>query len=323
MLIVTFQSDPLFNSTGMMPGDSVTRYFQVTNTIDNNPESVKIHAINFSNTPPSPALAGVLYIVIGENGGSLKYGGGSPTGPKTLTQFYAESDVDLGTINPGANKQFDIQITFDPNAGNEYQLTQTQFDLVVGHSFVTPAGCTTTNFNGTVFLGTTGDDDIEGTSRNDLMIGLEGNDHFDTGGGDDCLFGGPGVDNLESGSGNDYIEGGEGNDRIRTGSGNDVAYGGAGDDDMIDSSGIDQIYGEAGDDVVEAGDSNDLVSGGEGNDTLDGGSGNDNISGGPGNDTMTGGSGGDTLIGDGDTDSAEGESGTDTCDAETEITCEL
>lgn len=62
----------------------------------------------------------------------------------------------------------------------------------------------------TLFLGTSGDDDITGQNGNDCLVG---------GGGNDTLVGGPG---------DDVLLGGDGDDMLRGLAGTDICYGGTG-----------------------------------------------------------------------------------------------
>ncbi len=77
-----------------------------------------------------------------------------------------------------------------------------------------PRGCT--------IVGTRGDDDLDGTSRRDVICGLGGNDHLHGGGGNDLLLGDGGNDVLEGHGGGDVLVGGRGRDVVRGGAGRDV-----------------------------------------------------------------------------------------------------
>jgi len=87
--------------------------------------------------------------------------------------------------------------------------------------------------------GTSGDDELLGTSANDMILGLDGNDRLNGRGGDDCLVGGAGNDRLFGRRGNDLLYGGEGDDRLRGNRGNDALDGGAGFDDCLGGPGLD------------------------------------------------------------------------------------
>ena len=277
---------PIFNVSNFAPGETESRNVDVSNGAPS-PRPVGVRGIETSEIG---SISGVLNIVISEVGSDL-YGGSSPTGPKTLAQFFAESSgpngIPLSNLGSGNSTQYTFDVTFDQNAGNDFQSNSIVFDLQIGVSVDLPSSCDNITFNGNIIFGTAGADALTGGSKNDLIIGFEGNDVLSGGSGNDCLVGGSGRDILNGGSGNDIHDGGSQNDIINGGSGND------------------QIDGGLGNDFIDAGSDNDIVSGDNGN---------DNINGGSGNDTLTGGNGTDTV---------RGGSGTDTCDGETEFTCEL
>lgn len=112
----------------------------------------------------------------------------------------------------------------------------------------------------TIVKGTSGGNNtVNGTADNDVLIGGSGNDRF---------IGGSGNDVITAGNGNNYIDGGNGNDVLNAGNGKDTLIGGNGNDLLVAGSG------------------NDILTGGNGNDTLVGGAGTDILTGGPGNDVF-------------------------------------
>ncbi|MGH3444273.1 MAG: calcium-binding protein [Nocardioidaceae bacterium] len=135
-------------------------------------------------------------------------------------------------------------------------------------------------------VGTDGDDDVTGTTGDDVVSLGAGRDHFDGRGGNDVVCGGPGFDSLRGGAGDDHIFGegdgdilvGElGNDLVDGGDGGDAIYGDLlGGKPVAGADGNDQLVGGAGDDRLE------LVSGdgfgGGGVDVADGGVGVDMVS---------------------------------------------
>ncbi len=142
------------------------------------------------------------------------------------------------------------------------------FDLEAGTA--SSGGFTETITNIERFIGSDGDETINGSSIANVLTGL---------GGDDVLSGLAGNDTLKGGSGSDTIEGGTEKDRLIGGSGSDLLKGGAGGD------------------VIRGGGYADTIRGNDGNDRLRGDAGNDSINGGRGNDWIDGGSGDDTLVG--------------------------
>jgi Ca2+-binding RTX toxin-like protein len=126
-----------------------------------------------------------------------------------------------------------------------------------------------------------------------LYIGTSGNDTLQGGYGSDTILGGDGDDYI-SGSyyssserGGDHLDGGTGNDLIWGSFENDLLIGGAGDDTLESGSGLDTVQGGDGDDRINMGSYNgdQLIDGGAGNDTI-GADGNDTVTGGDGNDLI-------------------------------------
>lgn len=132
-------------------------------------------------------------------------------------------------------------------------------------------------------VGTSGDDELEGTVLDDAIS---------AGAGDDVVFAGAGNDTVDGGTGDDELHGEAGNDTLRGGEGDDLLVGGAGND---------RLEGGEGDDTLEGGEGDDILIGGAGSDTLIGGAGNDSITAGAG-DTVEAGAGDDVIV-------VEGEAG--------------
>ena len=165
-----------------------------------------------------------------------------------------------------------------------------------------------------IIIGGNGDDDLEGTRRNDLIVGGGGEDDINAGKGNDLVFGGAGDDTIDAGKGNDVVFGGSGDDEIDGGQGRDIIYGGSGEDVIDGGSGSDIVFGGSGDDTIEGGGGRDILFGGSGDDTIDGGAGRDVISGGSGNDTITGGDSSDIVFGGSGNDEIAGGSDSDFVD---------
>ncbi|CBL45948.1 Hemolysin-type calcium-binding protein [gamma proteobacterium HdN1] len=101
------------------------------------------------------------------------------------------------------------------------------------------------------------DNEIHGTSDNDVINALAGNDQ---------VFGKTGDDEILGGAGNDAISGDGGADRIFGGTGNDQLSGGTEDDVLYGESGHDTLSGDAGNDILVGSTGDDLLIGGAGND---------------------------------------------------------
>lgn len=275
----------IFNISNMAPGQNETK----TVNIDNGVSSSRPVAVRGVLTTDPGGLAGVMEIVISENGGLDLYGG--TTGFKSLAQFFTDSanpsGIDLFTLDAEQDKDIDFEVTFNSSAGNPYQGKSIVFNIKIGIGFDLPADCEGIQFVGDPIFGTQDNDILNGGNKNQIIVGLEGNDTISGGNGRDCIIGGSGNDILKGGNGDDIVDGGEGNDQIEGGNGIDRLFGGGGDDNLVGGNGDDFADGQGG------------------NDTLLGGNGNDNLIGGPDEDTATGGN------------------GTDTCDVDTETTCEF
>jgi uncharacterized protein len=146
-------------------------------------------------------------------------------------------------------------------------------------------------------VGTAGDDRLEGTRGDDVILARAGDDRIDGGRGSDVICAGRGDDRVQGGDGDDEIDAGRGDDRVEGGDGNDRIDGGRGDDRIEGGDGDDEIDGGRGDDRIEGGDGDDTLSGGRGDDRLDGGDDDDTLSGGRGDDRLDGGDGRDALDG--------------------------
>lgn len=333
--------DPIFVVENMLPGDSEDRDVTVSNG-GSVPREVGVKGVK---TEEIASFAGVLDFVIYADGNPI-YGTGSPTGPKTLQQFFDESTgingLALTNINNGDSDTYNFKATFPTTGGNEYQGAKVVFDLIIGIVIEDiPNACNLEDFSGPVIYGTDSNDKINGSSQGELIITFEGDDNIKAGGGndyiisgdgndkidgqtgEDCIFTGNGDDSVSPSQGIDHIYGEDGNDKIDGGTENDVIYGGNGNDFIKGGLNDDLVYGEEGDDTLEGGTDKDTLYGGNGKDKISGGSGDDKAYGENDNDQLFGGSNNDLLVGGNDIDSAKGESGTDTCDAETETTCEL
>ena len=280
-LFITFESDPLFNFDDFKPGDCTEKSITVTNSgIEDARVAIKSDKEQIVGDFD---LSTQLDFVVSENSIPL-YGDLSSTGPKTLAEFYVDSDAMDGIILsdvPGNGGQtiYKIKICFDLNSGNDYQETKTVFDLIFGEILVPiklPPECR--HLEGIVtekIEGTEGNDELEGTTASELILGFGGNDDIDPNGGHDCVVAGEGNDRVDSSTGNDVISGGEGDDRLKGGSENDVIWGGIGNDRIEGGTGTDTLYGENGNDRVYGESDNDYLDGGADTDRLYGGSGTD------------------------------------------------
>jgi Ca2+-binding RTX toxin-like protein len=117
-----------------------------------------------------------------------------------------------------------------------------------GALFLDPGGN-----SGSVILGTSGVDVIDGLGGDDTICGREGGDTINGGIGEDHLLGNDGADTLDGDGDDDVLQGGKGADAIDGDTGDDIIHGGDGGD---------SILGHAGANQVACGDGNDFADGG-------------------------------------------------------------
>jgi hypothetical protein len=167
--------------------------------------------------------------------------------------------------------------------------------------------------------GTSGFEDLIGTSLDDFLDGRLGTHRLYGLAGNDLLYGGSGADLLDGGVGNDTMSGGGGDDLYRVDSALDVVSelnaGGtdAGGVDTVEASisytigqyveklalvGTASINGTGNElgNRIKGNDAANVLNGMDGADVISGGGGNDLIIGGLGKDTMDGGAGADTFF---------------------------
>ena len=129
------------------------------------------------------------------------------------------------------------------------------FSMVATVVFTTTAEAqTSATCNGltATIVGSGGDDVLEGTDGDDVIVAFGGNDRIDSGEGDDVICGNSGDDQIWAGFGNNVVIGGEDDDTIHL-SGGGLVFGRAGDVTI-------EVFGHSpfGDVVVNGGSGNDL-----------------------------------------------------------------
>ncbi len=126
--------DPIFVVNNMAPGDMEDRDVDVANG-GAVARFVVVKGIRTGGVGADPKIETVLDIVITADGIPV-YGAGSPTGIKTLSHFFTDSQnpngVPLGILNPSESKTYNFKVTFPQNAGNEFQGKSVIFDLTFG-----------------------------------------------------------------------------------------------------------------------------------------------------------------------------------------------
>lgn len=117
-------------------------------------------------------------------------------------------------------------------------------------------------------LGTSGHDNLNGSSASELIKGLQGNDRINGNGGTDDLLGGDGNDVITGASNDDYLDGGKGNDTLYGNGGRDYLVGGEGNDSLLGGSQSDTILGGKGNDTIYGNGGHDFINSGSGRDRL-------------------------------------------------------
>src|SRR3972149_10839047 len=123
---------PIFVVGGMVPGDMESRQVDVTN----NGLFPRTVAVRGEKTAETLDFATVLDFVI-LDGITPVHGTGSPTGPKTLDEFFADSAVatsgiELSILAPSTSTTYTFKVTFDIDAGIEFHTASVVFDLIIG-----------------------------------------------------------------------------------------------------------------------------------------------------------------------------------------------
>jgi T1SS-143 domain-containing protein len=235
---------------------------------------------------------------------------GNDTAPADQTlSITATSNASDGSVSPPSGSPI-TTVTFTDNGdtdGGAFRYTATD----------TPAGQTDTA-DVTVNRAQQGEDTLDGTGLNDILIGRDSTVNGDQdrilgNEGDDILIGAAGNDTLDGGAGNDTMDGGAGNDSLIGNGGTDWArYADAtnpitanlsgvtdtvtGTDVGTDTlSGVENIIGGAGNDTMTGDSSANYFIGNGGDDSLVGNDGDDTLRGGAGNDVIAGGNGNDLI----------------------------
>lgn len=263
-------SGPIFSVQNMLPGDCEEREVIVRNASSNN---FDVFVKSENEQDPDNLSSQIDWEIKKESTVLLS---------DILKNYYSDNDgISLGNFAGGTEAHIFFKGCFKPEAGNEYQNTMTQFDLV----FVTefghtpphqdiPAECAHLNIKKFI-IGNNGNNHLFGSSKSDFIDGRGGNDHIWGLSSDDCLVGGEGNDSIWAGSGNDMVLGNNGNDTLRGESGEDKIWGHAGNDSIFGGSGDDELFGNEGNDNIHADAGSDKLDGGANTDTLHGGTGVD------------------------------------------------
>ncbi|MFZ5376112.1 MAG: fibronectin type III domain-containing protein [Patescibacteria group bacterium] len=123
---------PLFNESGMMPGDNFTQTLTITN---NDSDETCNLLLNATDTTPESSvnLAERMFAAI--YSGNTDYFGtqisGVATSDRSYQDLYDTDNISLGSLAPNSTRVFTWNANFDILAGNEFQRSRTVFDFAV------------------------------------------------------------------------------------------------------------------------------------------------------------------------------------------------
>lgn len=168
--------------------------------------------------------AGGNDLVIVGSGGAGQVNTSSGNDKIRVTELFYNEAEDAMTVRGGAGID---QLSFAPIAkGVRFSLEETgkAQEITLDGGFISAFGIE--NLEGTskndVLTGNAGRNVILGKGGNDTLSGLAGNDTLNGAGGNDKLQGGQGKDTLIGGKGRDILDGQLGNDVLRGQGGNDI-----------------------------------------------------------------------------------------------------
>ena len=205
-------------------------------------------------------------------------------GTATFNTDYTQTGADSYTATTGivtfAVGSSTATVTIDPTADTTVEPDEAVIlTLAAGTGYTLgPVTTATGIITNNDFIGTSGNDILNGTTDADLLMGLAGNDTYTVDNTGDIVTETPnkGTDTVQASISYTLTDNVENLTLIGianlNGTGNSL------NNILTGNSGNNTLIGNAG---------NDILNGGAGNDTLDGGSGDDTISGGAGNDIYT------------------------------------
>lgn len=122
---------PLFSIVNMKPGDQITKTVDVLQN-GNDKKTITIKGMRTGGVGGLPRIENALAVTISD-GAIVLYGQGSPTGAKTLANFFAESmsgnTATLGQLQKKTPKTYTFHVSFPQTSGNEFQNKSVVFDV--------------------------------------------------------------------------------------------------------------------------------------------------------------------------------------------------
>jgi len=119
---VNFEQQPLFSEANFVPGQSVTRWVEVTNNTSES-KTIGVKAKNYTSCSQD-CLADQLNLAISDGESNLY--------EDSLANFFAAGEKKLSDLGAGAAIKYYFTITFLSGAGNNYQDKQVGFDFDIG-----------------------------------------------------------------------------------------------------------------------------------------------------------------------------------------------
>lgn len=116
---VQFENQPLFGEENFVPGDTVSKWIKITNNTETNHKAV-IRSLNENNVDN---LGDVVRLVI-RQGSIILF-------DDTFTNFF-KGDVTLPEVVSGQTNTINLEVSFLPGSGNDYQSKTMGFNLQVG-----------------------------------------------------------------------------------------------------------------------------------------------------------------------------------------------
>lgn len=126
-------SDPLFDVSSFAPGTSVTKTIFVDNVDNSDDCALLVKAKNMTQSIQPGDFIDTLFLSIRDNDSDTDFVGlldidGNATNQNTIS--YLDDDwISLGSINSGLSRTYTWLVTFDKDAGNDYQENNAMFDL--------------------------------------------------------------------------------------------------------------------------------------------------------------------------------------------------
>ncbi|MEM8828065.1 MAG: calcium-binding protein [Cyanobacteria bacterium P01_G01_bin.19] len=189
-----------------------------------------------------------------------------------INEFPLQGGIEGGFFVTLAENQASLTLSVFEDGGGEGEEELT-FSLANGEEYEVAPGAgevtlTINDFN--EIDSTDGNDRLNGTDSNDLILAGDGANRVNGGAGNDVIAGGDDLDRLNGDDGNDSIFGGERTDRINGGAGDDLLSGDGGNDEIRGGDGDDLLMGVTGNDTLigEAGSDTFVFGNGDGTDRI-------------------------------------------------------